>query len=274
MALYAIGDVQGCYGALRRLLDRVHFDPASDRVWFAGDLVNRGPDSLGTLRFIRSLGDAADSVLGNHDLHLIAAWYGHSEIHPKEGLGSIINAPDGEELINWLCQRPMLLESTVHRIALTHAGIPPCWSLADTRRLARELEQVLRSPQLPDFLGRMYGNKPTVWQEDLKGSKRLRLITNYFTRMRVCKPDGELEFHHKEGLDDIPEGYAPWYTYDNAGLEDYTVLFGHWAGLEGKTGRPGFEALDTGCVWGNALTALRVDDRQRFSYACQSGGAC
>lgn len=274
MALYAIGDLQGCYDALCRLLDAINFSDTSDQVWFAGDLVNRGPDSLRTLRLIRQLGNAAESVLGNHDLHLIAAYYGRTETHPKEGLQTVLNAPDAGELISWLTHRPLLLDDPQHRVALVHAGIPPCWSLTDARRLAVELEQTLRSAQLDEFLGGMYGNKPVLWDESLSGTKRLRLITNYLTRMRVCTAEGALEFHHKEGLDDIPEGYAPWYLWPNEALEDYTILFGHWAGLEGKTGMKRFQALDTGCVWAGSLTALRIDDGVRIAVNCGPGGHC
>lgn len=264
MACYAIGDIQGCCEALEDLLDVIHFDPAADTLWFAGDLVNRGPDSLRTLRLIKSLGPAANSVLGNHDLHLVAVHFGHAKAKPKEGLQDILDAPDRDALIHWLLQRPMLLENTGQRAVLTHAGIPPCWSLAEARQYARELEQALRGPNLPAFLADMYGNTPALWSRDLAGTIRLRVITNYFTRMRLCTPAGELDFAHKEGTDSLPAGLYPWFSLPNNGLEDYRLLFGHWAALEGRTHHPRAIGLDTGCVWGGKLTAYRLEDGQRF----------
>ena len=264
MALYAIGDLQGCHDALVDLLDVIHFDPARDHLWFAGDLVNRGPDSLKTLRLVKSLGPAAESVLGNHDLHLLAVANGLAKAKSKEGLQQVLEAPDRDELLAWLRQRPVLLESTTHKAVLTHAGIPPCWSLKKARKLAGELENALRTNDLHEFLAAMYGNEPAGWSKGLSGTTRLRVITNYFTRMRVCTPEGELEFSHKEGFEDIPAGYTPWFRFPPRELDGYRVLFGHWAAIHGQTDSEQFIGLDTGCVWGGQLTAYRLDDGQRF----------
>lgn len=264
MALYAIGDVQGCHEALCDLLEVIRFDPAADRLWFAGDLVNRGPDSLKTLRLVKSLGDAAESVLGNHDLHLIAIHHGLAKAKAKEGLAQVLDAPDREALMAWLVQRPMLLKNKEYRAVLTHAGIPPCWSLKQAVRYAEEVEVALRGDGLGAFLAAMYGNEPALWSDNLTGTTRLRVITNYFTRMRLCTPEGALDFDHKEGLEDMPAGYYPWFQLPPAELKNYRVLFGHWAALEGKTDSEQFIGLDTGCVWGNTLTAYRLDDGRRF----------
>lgn len=264
MALYAIGDVQGCHEALLDLLDVIRFNPSNDQLWFAGDLVNRGPDSLETLRLVKSLGASAESVLGNHDLHLVAVHHGLAKAKAKEGLAQVLDAPDREELVEWLRHRPMLLKSKEYRAVLTHAGIPPCWSLKQATRYAEELETALRADDIQDFLAAMYGNEPALWSDDLSGTTRLRVITNYFTRMRLCTPEGALDFSHKEGLEDMPEGYYPWFQLPTAELKNYRVLFGHWAALEGKTGSTQFIGLDTGCVWGGTLTAHRLDDGRRF----------
>lgn len=264
MALYAIGDVQGCLEALEDLLATIAFNPASDRLWFAGDLVARGPDSLGVLRLVMSLGDAADSVLGNHDLHLIAARHGGATPKKKDKTLPILEAPDGNELLDWLQQRPMLLESQEHDCVLTHAGIPPDWSLEQTRQYAHEVETALRGPGITDFIADMYGNEPAKWSDALRGSTRLRVITNYLTRMRLITPEGHLDFAFKEDLETVPPGYSPWFTLPNPSLTVGRVLFGHWAALVGVTDHPRFIGLDTGCVWGGHLTAYRVDDGRFF----------
>ena len=265
MALYAIGDVQGCLEALQDLLDTIAFNPTHDRLWFAGDLVARGPDSLGVLRFIRSLGDAAESVLGNHDLHLIAARYGAATPKKKDKTQAIFDAPDGAALLDWLQQRPMLLESTEHECVLTHAGIPPDWSLDEARACAQDVESALRSNGIHAFIADMYGNEPARWSNDLAGTTRLRVITNYLTRMRLLTPTGGLDFDFKEELATAPEGYTPWFMHPAPRLTSGRVLFGHWAALNGETGNPRYIGLDSGCVWGGQLTAYRVDDGQFFS---------
>lgn len=266
MALYAIGDVQGCREALEDLLEQVAFDPAQDTLWLAGDLVARGPDSLGVLRLVRELGPAAETVLGNHDLHLLAAHYGASEAKPRDRTGPILAAPDRVELMDWLRHRPLLLADATHDVVLTHAGIPPGWSLEKTRGLAREVEAELQSPEIAVFLMHMYGNEPALWSDSLAGMTRLRVIINHLTRMRLLHAaDGALDLQYKEDLAGIPPGLRPWFDVPNPALTVGRVLFGHWAALEGRTGNPRIIALDTGCVWGRHLTAYRVDDGRVFT---------
>lgn len=265
MALYAIGDVQGCREALEDLLDLIRFDPARDRLWFAGDLVARGPDSLGVLRLIKSLGPAAESVLGNHDLHLLAAHYGVAKAKSRDLTQPVLAAADREELMSWLRQRPMMLEDTTLDCVLTHAGIPPGWSRKKTRKLAREVEAALQGPDIERFLGDMYGNEPARWSDDLSGTTRLRVITNFLTRMRLVSADGTMDFAYKEDLSSIPPGLQPWFTHSAPAPDAGLILFGHWAALAGVTGNPRIIGLDTACVWGGHLTAYRVDDGKSFA---------
>lgn len=265
MALYAVGDVQGCLEALQDLLDLIRFDPAHDRLWFAGDLVARGPDSLGVLRLVRSLGTAAETVLGNHDLHLLAAHYGLSKPKARDLTQPIFAAADRDELMEWIRQRPLCLEDATQDCILTHAGIPPGWSRKQTRKRAREVEIALQGPEIESFLGDMYGNEPAIWSNDLEGTTRLRVITNFLTRMRLVDSNGRMDFVYKEDLTSIPEGLQPWFSLPNPALETGQVLFGHWAAIAGTTGNPRVIGLDTGCVWGGCLTAYRVDDGKSFS---------
>jgi len=261
MADYAIGDVQGCRAALEDLLEKLRFDPSQDRLWFAGDLVARGPDSLGTLRLIYSLRDVANSVLGNHDLHLLAVRHDHSRLKNKDGTGPIFSAEDGDTLLDWLQQRPLLLELPEQHL-MTHAGIPPWWSVKQLRALSQEAEQLVHSSDAATHLAGMYGNDPALWRDDLQGDARLRVIINALTRMRLILPDGRLDFSHKESLETAPAGMRAWFQIPNPGLEDYTVLFGHWAALLGRTNNQQFIGLDSGCVWGNHLTAYCLQDGQ------------
>ncbi|MDF3031323.1 MAG: diadenosine tetraphosphatase [Moraxellaceae bacterium] len=264
MALYAIGDIQGCRAALEDLLDVIAFDPARDRLWFAGDLVARGPDSLGVLRLVKGLGSAAETVLGNHDLHFLAVHHGISQTKPKDRTEPILAAPDRDELMDWLRRRPLLLRDTTLDCVLTHAGIPCLWSAEKAQQLAHEVESVLQGPDITKFLADMYGNEPALWSDDLTGTTRLRVITNYLTRMRITDARGALDLKYKQGLEEIPAGFQPWFAVENPALHVRHVLFGHWAALEGKTSHPRFIALDTGCVWGRHLTACRVDDGALF----------
>lgn len=266
MALYAVGDVQGCLAALEDLLEQVAFDAERDTLWLAGDLVARGPDSLGVLRLVRDLGGAAETVLGNHDLHLLAVHYGITEAKARDHTRPVLEAPDRIELMDWLRHRPLLLEDAAHGVVLTHAGIHPAWSPDTARRLAREVEAELRSPEIAIFLMHMYGNEPARWSESLHGMTRLRVITNHLTRMRLLhEGDLALDLHFKEELADAPPGLRAWFDFPNPRLGASRVLFGHWAALNGHTGNPRFIALDTGCVWGGHLTAYRVDDGQVFT---------
>lgn len=263
MPTYAVGDLQGCHEEFVALLDKLSFDPRRDRLWLAGDLVNRGPGSLACLREVKALGDAAQVVLGNHDLHLLAVARGGADVKRKDTLHDILAAPDREALLDWLQACPLLLRDG--DTLMTHAGIPPQWSLEEAEVLATELAGCLRSEAAGTFLQQMYGNKPRRYRADLHGIERLRAIVNTLTRMRFIDAEGHLDFSAKEGLDSAPEGFVPWFQYSRN--DDPWLLFGHWAALCGTT--PGskirVEALDTGCVWGGCLTALNLDSGERIS---------
>ncbi len=257
MPVYAIGDVQGCYDALGRLLDKLNFDPAADQILFAGDLINRGPESLQTMRLIYSLRHSVMSVLGNHDLHALAVYFGRQKSKKKDTLSDLYEAEDAEVLLEWLRECPLAYYDQSRHLMLTHAGVPPQWSVAQTLRLAGEVEQVVRGPHAIDFFHAMYGNLPHCWNEDLKDMERLRVITNYLTRMRFLDAEGCLELTHKQGLETAPEGFRAWFQYPRD--DGLTVLFGHWAAIQGKTNLERVHALDTGCVWGGVLRAMNVD---------------
>ena len=253
MATYAIGDVQGCYDELQALLVRVGFNRAHDRLWFAGDLVNRGPKSLEVLRFVKELGDRAVVVLGNHDLHLITQHEGIEKKRKDDTLGDVLAAPDATELVNWLRARPMLhVESGW---AMVHAGLLPVWSIGKALSLAQEVEQALRAADYRDFLAHLYGSTPQSWDENLGGWDRLRVIVNAMTRMRYCTPGGAMEFH-TIGTEP-PAGYLAWYR---ARRDEESIVFGHWAQLGLMLGER-ITGLDSGCVWGGSLSALRLEDR-------------
>lgn len=265
MSTYAIGDVQGCYDQLRRLLDTIAFDPAHDRLWFVGDLVNRGPQSLQTLRFVKDLGEGAVTVLGNHDLHLLVVAAGVRKPHRGDTLDPILAAPDRDELLLWLRHRNMM--HAANGYAMVHGGLLPQWSIAQALALGREVENTLRGDGCHEFLRHMYGNEPIRWRDDLSGYDRLRVITNAMTRLRLCALDGAMEFSHKTGLDAMPPGYRPWYDIPKRASRDTVIITGHWAAL-GLIVRPDLLALDTGCVWGRRLTALRLEDRLLFQCDC------
>ena len=265
MATYAIGDIQGCYSALRRLLDLCRFDPARDHLWLVGDLVNRGPQSLAVMRFVKSLGNRAITVLGNHDLHLLVVAGGHVKPHRGDTLNAILRAPDRDELLDWLRRRNMMHAGAGY--AMVHAGLLPQWSIAKALKLAREAEHALRGDGYGDFLRHMYGNKPVRWHDDLQGFDRLRVIVNAMTRMRLCTRDGRMEFTHKGKLVDVPRGYLPWFRVPRRKSRGTPVIFGHWAALGLHLERDVI-ALDTGCVWGRELSALRLSDRRLIQTAC------
>lgn len=258
MATYAIGDIQGCYEPLRALLRRVRFSPDRDRLYLVGDLVARGPASLETLRFVRGLGDAAVTVLGNHDLSLLATFAAGEHERAKASLKPVLFAPDRNPLMEWLRGRPLLHHDPELAVTLVHAGLPPQWDLDTARRCAAELEAVLAGPDYPWFLAHMYGNEPERWSPDLAGIDRLRFITNALTRMRFCTADGRLDMQHNGPPGSQPEGLMPWFEVPGRANADLTIVFGHWARLGGVQ-RPGVYGIDTGCVWGGALTALRLD---------------
>lgn len=272
MATYAVGDVQGCYAELCRLLDKVAFS-SSDTLWLAGDLINRGPNSLDVLRLVRSLGERAVSVLGNHDLHLLAIHFGGHKAHRGDTFDDVLDAPDVHEIGQWYLQQPLLVVDEQLGYVMTHAGIPHIWDLAQAQALAQEVHDTLQGGDYVAYFRDLYGNEPNCWHDDLQGMDRLRLITNYFTRMRLIRADGQLEFKHKGVPENSPEGYKPWFDYEGLGIEKpgfdskltnkpLRILFGHWAALEGSTNNPTVEALDTGCVWGRSLTALCLDTGQ------------
>lgn len=268
MARYAIGDVQGCYDSLIALLEKINFQADKDECWFAGDLVNRGPKSLESLRFIKQLGETvgkpAKVILGNHDLHLLACYYTDRVAKKKDTFSDILNAPDCDELMAWLTRQPLMLWDKEANFVMTHAGIPHIWNVEKAFALSLEVSEKLQHANLREFFEHMYGNSPATWSDDLSGLTRLRVITNYFTRMRFIKANGELDFAAKEDLDSAPDGFSPWFSFPP---QDTTrFIFGHWAALTGETGfGEQFQAIDTGCVWGGELTALDLDTLERYS---------
>lgn len=271
MAVYAIGDLQGCLDPLRRLLDRLAFDPARDKVWFTGDLVNRGPASLETLRFVHSLGELAVVVLGNHDLHLLAtAWADSRPRKKRDTLDDILAAPDRDELLEWLRRRPLLHHDPEVGFTMVHAGLPPQWDLSEARAAAAELEAVLGGDRFIDFLLQMYGDQPALWDPGLAGIERLRFIVNAFTRMRYLRPDGSLEFDNKGPVDRSGTELIPWFRFPGRRSAGLSMVFGHWSTL-GAIAHDGAFSLDTGCVWGGRLTALRLDDAVRTCVECGPG---
>jgi len=272
MATYAIGDIQGCFEQLLALLDRLGFDPSDDRLWLAGDLVNRGPDSLRTLRFVKGLGDSAISVLGNHELHLVALAYG-SESWSEPPLLAVLEAQDRDELIDWLRARPLLHRDRALGFAMVHAGLAPQWDLDAAEACARELEAVLSGPECGAFVAEMYGNQPDVWDESLRGTDRLRFITNCFTRMRYCDPQGRLNLEPKGPPGTQPAPYLPWFEVSGRRSRGEKLLFGHWSSL-GYQALGDVWALDGGCIWGRTLTALRIDlpEPEAVHMPCKSTG--
>lgn len=272
MATYVIGDIQGCYKPLRRLLKSVDFQPGHDALWCVGDLINRGPKSLDTLRYLRDINDSATIVLGNHDLHFLALYY---ECTPdfasnRHTLESLLAAPDCGELADWLRHKPLahydcLTSGPEPRYYLmVHAGVAPQWTLQKTLNLAAEVELALRGKHFRDYLKGMYGDAPSRWKNSLTGADRLRVITNYLTRMRFCDAQGDLNLQIKEAANKAPTGFSPWFEFEQI-TPAADILFGHWAALEGVTGKPHVHALDTGCVWGRELTMMRLEDHKLFS---------
>ncbi|MGE8650079.1 symmetrical bis(5'-nucleosyl)-tetraphosphatase [Acinetobacter variabilis] len=267
---YVIGDVQGCFEALKALLKEIRFDPDQDFVWFAGDLVARGENSLGALRFIKKLADngVAATVLGNHDLTLLAYARGIKPIKDKDNVRDVIDAIDSDELIDWIRKQPMCLfpnEQTV----LTHAGIPNIWDAAKTAELAKEVEAIIAHDDfevVDAFLKEMFGKEPTLWSDELEGHDRTRCIVNYLTRMRLTDAEGRLEYSFKDSLDDpMPEGFKPWFEFESKTAATHQIVFGHWAALQGKTISGRIQNVDGGCVWGNQLMAYRLEDQQMFA---------
>lgn len=272
MATYAIGDVQGCFEQLQALLNKLDFDTSSDTLWFAGDIINRGPHSLETLRFIRSLGNRAITVLGNHDLHLLAVNNGRGKQGKKDTLDDILKAADCEELLDWLLHRPLMHYDKQLNICLSHAGIYPAWTIKESLQYASEVEAVLQGTKSHEFFHHMYGDKPPMWSNKLKGWDRLRFITNAFTRMRYCDEQGHLSLHDKSEPGSQPEGIYPWFELSNRKTEQTDIIFGHWSTL-GNPAVKHLYPLDTGCLWGGKLTALKINDSLSEYIEIQCPGA-
>lgn len=269
MSTYAIGDIQGCHDSLLRLLDACDFNPACDRLWLVGDLVNRGPKSLETLRYVKALGEAAITVLGNHDLYLLMIAEGVEKRRGKDDtLDEILAAPDRDELLDWLRHQKLCHVEGNH--CLVHAGLLPQWTTAKARLLATEVETLLQGPGYREALAHMWGSEPAFWDDDLKGWDRMRVIVNAMTRMRFCTPDGRMEFQAKGEIVDAPAGFLPWFEVPGRYSAGAVLVTGHWSALGLKIA-PNLLALDSGCLWGGHLTALRLEDRAVFQVDCCDG---
>lgn len=270
MATYAVGDIQGCFASLQALLDKCSFSPEFDRLWLVGDLVNRGPRSLETLRFVKGLGDRAVTVLGNHDLSLLMAAEGFGKRHRSDTIDDILAAPDRDELLHWL--RHQRLMHVQGDYAMVHAGLLPAWSVAEARTLAGEVEQALQAENYREFLANMWGSEPGAWDSSLTGWPRLRVIVNAMTRMRFCSPAGEMDFKAKGELSQAPAGYLPWFEVPGRRSAATVLVTGHWSAL-GLRLEPNLLALDSGCLWGGKLSALRLEDRALFQVDCAADEA-
>jgi bis(5'-nucleosyl)-tetraphosphatase (symmetrical) len=270
VSTYAIGDVQGCCDALHALLDEIGFSASRDMLWFVGDLVNRGTQSAAVLRFVRSLGSRAIVVHGNHDLHTLALAAGKTKRRADDTLDDLLGAPDRDDLLDWLRQRPLL--HVDREYAMVHAGLLPSWTLAQARELAAEVEAALRAPTHREFYPSLYGGKPAAWSDALRGPERLRVIVNAMTRMRFCTPEGVMDFSVKGEPEKALPGYLPWFDVPGRGTRGIPIVCGHWSAL-GLRIAPDLLALDTGCVWGGRLTAVRLEDRRVFQTACAAPGA-
>jgi bis(5'-nucleosyl)-tetraphosphatase (symmetrical) len=273
MAVYAIGDLQGCYNEFRELLDRLNFEPARDTLWLTGDLVNRGPHSLEVLRFVRDLRHSAITVLGNHDLHLLAVSLGkHRHVSRNDTLDAFLAAPDREELLDWLRRQPLLHHDAALGWTMVHAGLSPAWDMRLARSCATEVETALRGPDFPSFVDHMYGNEPVHWQDELAGWERLRYTVNCLTRLRYCHEDGSLALAHKGAPEMVEPGLLPWFRVPGRRTAGARVVCGHWSTLGLYRGEDVL-AIDTGCLWGGALTAARLDTPDLPPYQLPCKGA-
>jgi len=270
MATYAVGDLQGCLEPLKALLKQVDFNGQRDTLWLTGDLINRGPDSLGTLRYIYKHRNHIHTVLGNHDLHLLAVNAGYKKPSRSDTFDEILAAHDKDPLLSWLRQQPLLHHDNRLGYTMVHAGIPPQWSLNDAIQKAQEVETIIQGQHYDLFLKNMYGNTPSGWEQGMSDTARWRVITNYFTRMRFCNAQGTLELTTKTGLEDYPKGYLPWFSHRHRKMAQQNIIFGHWAALEGETHTSNTFALDTGYVWGKSMTMMRLEDRQYFRIIANS----
>ena len=260
---YVVGDIQGCFDPLMSLLEKVNFNPSQDTLIAAGDLVNRGPKSLETIRYCKELGSAFKMVLGNHDLHLLAIAHGVKRPTPKDTIRDILEAPDAGDLIDWLQQQPLML--SINQYTIVHAGIPPQWTLAEALSLSNEVCTALRSHRAQTYFEHMYGNQPATWSDSLTGTERLRSITNSLTRMRFCAEDGTLDLETKDAFK-APYPFCPWFSHKSRKTRHNDVIFGHWASLEGRDCGEHLFPLDTGCVWGGPLRIMNLDNRRYIHY--------
>jgi bis(5'-nucleosyl)-tetraphosphatase (symmetrical) len=268
MATFAIGDLQGCYAEFMQLLELIQFDRRKDKLWLVGDIVNRGPASLSVLRYVKALDETAVMVLGNHDLHLLTVAEGCGKINRNDTLDDILAAPDREELLCWLRRQPLLYVSGNY--VMVHAGLLPSWSIRQASQLAKLVEAELRGSGFHKLCAHMYGNEPDHWNENLEGYERLRVVINAMTRMRVCTPNGKMNFAHKGPEKDIPQGYMAWFEAPGRASRNETIICGHWSALGLKI-TDNLLALDTGCLWGGSLTAIRLEDRKIFQVPCAAG---
>lgn len=265
MATYAIGDVQGCFSSLQKLIDRIHFDPVKDTLWFVGDLVNRGPNSLAVLRFVKDLGSSAVTVLGNHDLHLLAVSEGCASLRREDTLQEILAAPDRDDLLWWIRRRHLLYRE--RNLVMVHAGLLPQWTVDQASSLAQEVEETLRGDDFRSFLRDLYKSDIRRWSDNLTGMERLIAITQAFTRLRVCSSNGHMALCFTGPPDQAPPGFLPWFQVPDRKSTDATIICGHWAAL-GLHIRPYLLALDSGCIWGRQLTAIRLEDREIVQISC------
>jgi bis(5'-nucleosyl)-tetraphosphatase (symmetrical) len=267
MTHYAVGDIQGCRAEFRDLLDLIGFSPATDRLWLVGDLVNRGPDSLGVLRDVKALGEAAVTVLGNHDFHLLTVAAGHRKAHRGDTIDAILAAPDREELVAWLGRRPLAVADG--DLAMVHAGFLPSWTVDKALALSSEVQAMMASDRAREFLGVLYGDEPSRWTDDLTGYDRLRVVVNACTRLRFCTADDTMELKEKRGPEQTPHGFAPWFAHPSRKSATHTVVCGHWSTLELMLA-PNVMMLDSGCLWGGTLTAVRLPDRRLYQVPSRS----
>ena len=267
MSLYAIGDIQGCHAEFCQLLELIGFSPREDRLWIVGDVVNRGPESLAALREVKALGNAAVTVLGNHDFHLLTVAAGHTKAHRQDTLASILEASDRDELIDWLRRRPLVVVEG--EWLLVHAGLLPQWTPATALMLSREVESMLASDRADAFLAALYGDEPRAWRDDLEGFDRLRVVVNACARLRFCTADGTMDFREKRGPETAPEGFRPWFEHEARASAGVTVVCGHWSTLELRL-LPNVLMLDSGCLWGGSLTAVRLEDRRIYQVPSRS----
>jgi bis(5'-nucleosyl)-tetraphosphatase (symmetrical) len=265
MAIYFVGDIQGCYSELKALLTQVNFSAKHDQLWVAGDMVARGPDSYKTLKYLMSLGESVKAVLGNHDLHLLAIYAGIKKAKKSDYLDTLLSAPDVNEIIDWIAQQPLLRKLPDEEVYMSHAGLPPQWTIEQALEAAKFAEKKIQSPERDKWLRKMYGEKPNDWQKAATKTEQFRYTINGLTRMRYCYLNGKLEFHCKTAPEEAANNLKPWFLLMKNQLKNSHWIFGHWAALMGKVNVKGLYALDTGCVWGGHLTLLRWHDKTIFT---------